>query len=63
MQLLSFLVDDWRCDQYRWINQGVTKLPHKEPKLKKFYLDTDTPNGPSKEFQKHGYHMSFLETI
>lgn len=52
-----FPVDDWRCDQFRWVNQGVTKLPRKGPKLKKLYFDTDTPNGPSKEFQRHGYQL------
>ena len=57
MSLINILVDDWRCDQYRWINQGVTKLPRKNPKLRKLYFDTDTPSGPSKGFQRHGYQL------
>ena len=24
------LLEDWRCDQYRWINQGVKMLPQKD---------------------------------
>ena len=56
--LLFFSVlDDWRCDSYRWINQGVTKLPRKEPTLKKMYFDCDTPNGPSKDFQRQAYQL------
>ena len=35
----------------------MTKLPRKGPKLKKLYFDTDAPNGPSKEFQRHGYQL------
>ena len=35
----------------------MTKLPRKEPLVKKFYFDLDTPNGPSKEFQRHGYQL------
>ena len=49
--------DDWHCDQYRWINQGVTKLPRSEPELKKYYYSISTPNGASKDFQKHGYQL------
>jgi len=35
----------------------VTKLPRKEPKVRKHYFDTDTPSGPSKEFQKQAYQL------
>ena len=55
--LAYFIIDDWRCDQYRWINQGVAKLPRRDPCLKKMYFDVDTPNGSSKEFQKHCYQL------
>ena len=43
-------IDDWRADQVRWINNGVTALPRKNPVLNKSYF---TPNGPSKSFQWH----------
>ena len=31
-------IDDWRCDQLRWSNQGVQKLPRKDPTIKKSYF-------------------------
>ena len=49
--------DNWHCDQYRWVNQGVTKLPRKCPKLKKLYFDADTPGGVSKDFQRQAYQL------
>ena len=49
--------DDWRADQIRWINNGVTALPRKDPVLKKSYFVMDTPNGPSKSFQQHAYQL------
>ena len=41
----------------------MTKLPRKEPLVKQFYFDLDTPNGPSKEFQRHGYQLIGETTI
>jgi len=35
----------------------VTKLPTNEPKVRKHYFHTDTPSGPSKEFQKLSYQL------
>ena len=35
----------------------MTKLPRKEPLVKKFCFYLDTPNGPSKEFQRDGYQL------
>lgn len=29
----------------------------KKPKLRKLYFNTDTPNGPSKGFQRYGYQL------
>ena len=51
------LLDDWRCDGYRWRNQGVCKLPRKLTKVKKMYFDIDAPNGASREFQRHAYQL------
>ena len=48
-------LEDWRCDQYHWSNQGVRWLPRKDPRVKKSYFHVDTPNGPSREFVKHAY--------
>ena len=40
------LTEDWRCDKYRWFNQGVCKLPRKNPELRKLYFVADTVSGP-----------------
>ena len=48
---------DWRCDQYRWDNQGVARLPRKNPKVRKLYFNADTPTGSTKEFQRHAYQL------
>ena len=31
-------LDDWRSDQYRWVNQGVHLLPKKNPVIRKTYI-------------------------
>ena len=49
--------DDWRCDQYRWVNNAVIKLPRKNPTIKKTYYHADTPNGPSREFVKQAHEL------
>ena len=54
--MLSF-VDDWRCDQYRWVNQGVRQLPRKDQQVKKSYFQISTQKGPSSEFVKHAYQL------
>jgi len=60
---ICITLDDWRCDQYRWVNQGVTKLPRKDPKIRKLYFDSDTPNDPSKDFQRHAYQLLSEKTL
>ena len=50
-------VDDWRADQHRWVHNGVASLPRKEPRVKKSYYLLDTPDGPSKAFQRHTYQL------
>ena len=50
-------VDDWRCDQYRWQNQGVTKLPRGVPVIRKMYFVADTTEGIPKEFQRNAYQL------
>ena len=54
---MLFCADDWKCDQYRWINDGVAKLPKKDPVVKKTYFLCDTPTGPSTEFKRHAYEL------
>ena len=57
------MIDDWRADKYRWINQGVTQLPRKNPSLRKHYFAADTPQGVSKDFQRHAYQLLGDKTI
>ena len=57
MTLCFLHVDDWRADQHTWVHNGVTSLPRKEPRVKKSYYLLDTPNGPSKAFQRHTYQL------
>ena len=40
--------DDWRPDQYRWHNGGVTKLPCHSLVVKKHYFYIDCKDGHSK---------------
>ena len=42
-------IDDWQCDQLRWSNQSVQKLPRKDPTIKQSYfflflVPVDHPN-------------------
>ena len=50
-------IDDWKCDQYRWINNKVAKLPAKDPFLRKTYFVSDSPKGPCSDFRKHAYEL------
>ena len=50
-------IDDWRCDQLRWSNQGVQKLPRKDPTIKKSYFFISSSSGPSKLFMKHAFEL------
>ena len=50
-------LDDWRSDQYRWVNQGVHLLPKKNPVIRKTYYQIQTPEGPGKDFTKHAYQL------
>ena len=54
---IYFHVDDWRCDQYRWQNQGVTKLPGGDPVIRKMYFVADTTEGIAKDFQRNAYQL------
>ena len=50
-------MDDWRCDQLRWSNQGVQKLPRRDPTIKKSYFFISSSSGPSKLFMKHAFEL------
>lgn len=49
--------DDWRCDQYRWVNQGVQRLPKSDPEIKKSYFQSHTVDGSSSAFTRHAYRL------
>ena len=51
------LIGDWRCDQYRWKQNGHKEIPSKNPKVKKYYFDLVTPDGTNKGFQKIVFHL------
>lgn len=51
------MLDDWRCDQYRWVNNAVRKLPRQNPTIKKTYFLANTFIGPLKEFTKQAYEL------
>ena len=63
MLISDFFLEDWRCDQHRWINQGVKMLPKSNPRLRKSYFVVDTLNGPSKDFGKHAYQLISSKTF
>ena len=50
-------VEDWRCDQYRWFNNGVKELPKSHPTIKKTYFICDTPDGTCSAFKKYSYEL------
>ena len=49
---------DWRADGHRWINQGTTSLPRRNPLVKKnyFYIQTET-GGASKTFMRSVFFL------
>ena len=55
----SFYVhlDDWRCDQYRWRQNGHKAIPSKDPKVKKYYFIAVTPGGNNSGFQKIVFYL------
>ena len=44
--------DDWRCDQYRWFQNGRKKIPKNDPVLVKTYFVCVNTNG---KFKRHAY--------
>jgi len=57
INILFPLIDDWKCDRYRWINNKVAKLSAKHPFLKKSYFVSDSPKGACANFRKHAYGL------
>jgi len=38
-------INDWKCDQYRWLQNGCKKFPESHPFVEKRYFVADTPEG------------------
>jgi hypothetical protein len=54
----AITMNDWRADGHSWINNGVRKLPRKEPVLTKSYFLLNTGKGVStKNFRKEAYQL------
>ena len=49
--------DDWRCDGYRWYQNGIKNIPRKNPVIKKTYFILKTPTGTSNNFKRHAYQL------
>ena len=58
LSLINILVDNWRCDQYRWINQVVTKLPCKNWGS---FTSTLTPTGDLQRSSSVAKPISYMQ--
>lgn len=47
--------ENYKCDQYRWLNSGPKEIPRKNPLVKKQYFIGKLPQGKTQAFQKHCY--------
>ncbi|XP_065656541.1 uncharacterized protein LOC100202561 isoform X2 [Hydra vulgaris] len=47
--------ENYKCDQYRWLNSGPKEIPRKNPLVKKQYFIGKLPHGKTQAFQKHCY--------
>ena len=52
---IFFFTDNYKCDQYRWLNSGPKSIPRKNPLVKKQYYIGMLPGGKTSAFQKHTY--------
>lgn len=54
---LLYLLDDWRCDQYRWSQNGRKRIPKKDPVLIKTYFVNVALEGSNVNFRRHAYTL------
>jgi len=55
-KITCFLIlENYKCDQYRWIHSGPKEIPRKNPLVKKQYFVGKLPKGKTQAFQKHSY--------
>lgn len=49
--------DNWKCDQYRWVNYGSKEIPKRDPLVKKLFFIGKNPEGKTNKFQRHVYTL------
>ena len=47
--------DNWKCDHYRWLNNGPKEIPRRGPLVRKLYFLARVPEGKTFQFQRHAY--------
>ena len=53
----DLILEDWRCDQYRWFQNGDKKLPTSQPIIRNKYFIADTSEGRNSGFKRHSYAL------
>lgn len=49
--------DNWKCDQYRWLNYGSKEIPKRDPLVKKLFYIGKNPEGKTNKFQRHAFTL------
>jgi len=57
MYLIFIISDNWKCDQYRWLNYGSREIPKRDPLVKKLFFIGKNPDGKTSKFQRHVYTL------
>jgi len=57
MYLIFIISDNWKCDQYRWLNYGSKEIPKRDPLVKKLFFIGKNPDGKTSKFQRHVYTL------
>ena len=56
-KIFFFFWENYKCDQYRWVNSGPKEIPRKNPLVRKQYFIGKLPEGKTQAFQKHTYML------
>ena len=57
LNVISYFLDNWKCDQYRWLNYGSKEIPKRDPLVKKLFYIGKNPEGKTNKFQRHAYTL------
>ncbi|XP_002156677.1 uncharacterized protein LOC100203952 [Hydra vulgaris] len=49
--------ENWKSDQYRWLNYGSKDIPKRDPLVKKLFFVGKNPEGKTNKFQRHVYTL------